>query len=76
MVERKRFDALLAAAEAGMIDAIIARHRDRLAINTAIAQRESDIRSERVKAAVGRNVKPRQENRWRIAAVRLQDHPL
>ena len=34
-------------------------------INTAIAQRESDIRSERVKAAVERNVKLGEENRWR-----------
>jgi site-specific DNA recombinase len=97
MVERKGFDALLAAAEAGLIDTIIARHHDRLTrnlkdydrlievcahrgvivhyytggaldfrtsdggfmgtINTAIAQRESDIRSERVKAAVARNVR-------------------
>ena len=95
--ERNGFDALLAAAGAGMIDAIIARHHDRLTrnlkaydrlievcthrsvmvhyytvgaldfrtsesgfmgtINTASAQRESDIRSERVKAAVERNVK-------------------
>jgi DNA invertase Pin-like site-specific DNA recombinase len=33
VVERKGFDALLAAAEAGMIDAIIARHHDRLTRN-------------------------------------------
>jgi site-specific DNA recombinase len=33
MVDRKGFDALLAAAEAGMIDAIVARHHDRLTRN-------------------------------------------
>ena len=117
--ERNGFDALLAAAEAGMIDAIIAPHHDRLTrnpkdydrlievcthrgvtvhyytggaldfrtsqggfmgtINTAIAQRESDmqresdIRSERVKPQRAQR-QTRQENRRRITTVRLQDH--
>jgi site-specific DNA recombinase len=95
-VEREGFEALLAAANAGKIDVIIARHQDRLTrhpetygrllevcvrhgilihlytggvldlathaggflgmMNTAVAWGESKLRSDRVKAAVARNV--------------------